>query len=42
MNNNDFRAMLVTETENKEFNREITTRHINNLPEGRTIINLNL
>ncbi len=40
MNNNEFRAMLVTETENKEFKREITTRHIEDLPEGDVIINV--
>ena len=40
MNNNKFRAMLVTETENKEFKREITTRQIKDLPEGDVIINV--
>ena len=40
MNNNEFRAMLVTETENNEFKREITTKHINDLPEGDVIINV--
>ena len=40
MNNNEFRAMLVSETENKEFKREIVTRHINDLPEGDVLINV--
>jgi acrylyl-CoA reductase (NADPH) len=40
MNNTKFRAMLVTETENKEFKREITTRQIKDLPEGDVIINV--
>ncbi|HEY8888683.1 MAG TPA: YhdH/YhfP family quinone oxidoreductase [Clostridium sp.] len=40
MNNNEFRAMLVSETENKEYQREIVTRHINDLPEGDVLINV--
>ena len=40
MNNNEFRAMLVSETESKEFKREIVTRFINDLPEGDVLINV--
>lgn len=40
MNNNEFRAMLVSETEKNEFQREIVTRQINDLPEGDVIINV--
>jgi len=40
MNNNEFRAMLVSETENKEYQREIVTRLINDLPEGDVLINV--
>jgi acrylyl-CoA reductase (NADPH) len=40
MNNNEFRAILVSETENKEFKREVVTRHINDLPEGDVLINV--
>ena len=38
--NNKFRAMLVSEKENKEFQREIVYREINDLPEGDVIINV--
>lgn len=40
MNNNKFKAMLITETENNEFKREIVNREINDLPEGDVIINV--
>ncbi|MBU3142962.1 YhdH/YhfP family quinone oxidoreductase [Clostridium sp. CF012] len=40
MNNNKFKAMLVSETENNEFQRKIVTRQINDLPEGDVIINV--
>ncbi|MBU3111234.1 YhdH/YhfP family quinone oxidoreductase [Clostridium lacusfryxellense] len=40
MNNNEFRAILVSETENKEFKREVVTRHINDLPDGDVLINV--
>ncbi|MBZ9685406.1 YhdH/YhfP family quinone oxidoreductase [Clostridium estertheticum] len=40
MNNNKFKSMLVSETKNKEFKREIVTRQINDLPEGDIIINV--
>ncbi len=35
-----FKAMLVSETETKEFKREIVTRNITNLPEGDVLINV--
>ena len=38
--NNKFRAMLVSETDNKEFQREIVYREINDLPEGDVLINV--
>ena len=37
--NNNFKAMLVSETETKEFHREIVTREIKDLPEGDILIN---
>lgn len=40
MENKQFKAMLITETENKEFKREIVNRSINDLPEGDIIINV--
>ena len=40
MKNNEFRAMLVSETEKKEFIKEIVTRQIKDLPEGDIIINV--
>jgi acrylyl-CoA reductase (NADPH) len=40
MNNNKFKAMLVTETENKEFQRELITKQIKDLPEGDVLINV--
>jgi len=40
MKNNEFRAMLVSETEKKEFIKEIVTRQIKDLPEGDVIINV--
>jgi len=40
MNNINFRAMLVSETKNKEFQRKIVTRQIEDLPEGDVIINV--
>ena len=38
--NNNFKAMLVSETETKEFHREIVTREIKDLPEGDILINV--
>ncbi len=38
MENSAFRAMVVTEGENKTFTREITQKEINDLPEGDVII----
>jgi len=40
MTNNKFKALLVIETKEKEFHREIVTREINELPEGDVIINV--
>jgi acrylyl-CoA reductase (NADPH) len=40
MNNNKFKAMLVSKTEKNEFKREIITRQINDLPVGDVIINV--
>lgn len=40
MTNNKFRAMLVSETEEKEFQREIITRQIKDLPEGDILISV--
>lgn len=40
MKNNEFKAMLVTETGEKEFKREIVTRNIDNLPDGDVLINV--
>lgn len=38
--NNNFKAMLVSETETKEFHREIVTREIKDLPQGDILINV--
>lgn len=38
MENLTFRAMVVTEGENKTFTREITEKQVNDLPEGDVII----
>ncbi len=38
MENIAFRAMVVTENQDKTFTREITEKHINDLPEGDVII----
>ena len=38
MENVSFKAMVVTETEDKQFTREITEKSINDLPEGEVII----
>ncbi len=38
MENINFKAMVVTETEDKQFTREITSKSINDLPEGDVII----
>lgn len=38
--NKKFKAMLVTETDQKEFHREILDRNINDLPEGDILINV--
>ncbi|NMA48278.1 MAG: oxidoreductase, partial [Tissierellia bacterium] len=40
MVNKNFKAMLVSETENKEYKREIVKRHIDDLPEGEVLINV--
>jgi putative YhdH/YhfP family quinone oxidoreductase len=40
MENKSFRAMLVTETADKQFVREITEKNINDLPEGEVLINV--
>lgn len=40
MNNNKFKAMLVSETETNQFKMEIITKQINDLPEGDVIINV--
>lgn len=40
MPNTKFKAMLVSETEKKEFQREIITRQIKDLPEGDLLINV--
>ena len=38
MSNKEFRAMLVTETGDKEFRREITNRNISDLPDGEVLV----
>lgn len=38
MDNIAFKAMVVTEHEDKTFTREITQKHLNDLPEGEVII----
>lgn len=38
MSNKEFRAMVVTETGNKEFTREIKTKTIDDLPKGDVLI----
>ncbi len=40
MNNTKFKAMMVTETGEKEFKREIITRQIDDLPQGDILINV--
>jgi len=40
MVNNNFRAMLVSETEKNEFVKQIITRQIDDLPEGDVLINV--
>ncbi len=40
MENKKFRAMVVTEEENKVFTREITQKSIDELPEGDVLINV--
>jgi len=38
MSTEKFRAMVVSETEDKKFNRKITDRNINDLPEGDVLL----
>lgn len=38
MDNKPFKALLVTEAPDKTFSREITTRHIDDLPDGDVIV----
>lgn len=40
MENKSFKAMVVTETEDKKYVKEITTRTIDELPEGDVIVNV--
>ena len=40
MDNISFKAMIVTETPDKQFVREIKEKHINDLPDGDVLINV--
>lgn len=40
MTNKKFKAMLVSETEEQKFKKEIVTRQINDLPKGDVLINV--
>ena len=40
MDNIGFKAMIVTETPDKQFVREIKEKHINDLPDGDVLINV--
>ena len=40
MDNISFKAMIVTETTDKQFVREIKEKHINDLPDGDVLINV--
>ncbi len=40
MENITFKAMIVTESDDKKFTREITEKQLNDLPEGEVIINV--
>ncbi len=40
MDNISFKAMVVTEIEDKKFTREITQKQINDLPDGEVLINV--
>jgi putative YhdH/YhfP family quinone oxidoreductase len=40
MENITFKAMIVTESDDKKFTREITKKQLNDLPEGEVIINV--
>ncbi len=40
MKNKTFRAMVVTESEGGKFEREITTKSVNDLPDGDVLINV--